>query len=85
MKLFIVNIFNRNILWHFSGKTHFTKDEFIKLIRFTLNFIDIGRVQDILLFRLFDRIDTNKDGLISVDEYNRWFTNFLAVLSYYDS
>ena len=42
-------------------------------------------MQDILLWRLYDRIDTDGDGVISLEEYRRWFSDFLAVLNYYGS
>ena len=83
--LLVFNLFDRGIAWHFKGKTTLTNEEFVHLLRHTLGFIDIDRVQDILLWRLFDRIDTNGDGLISIEEYLRWVTHFLAVPNYYGS
>lgn len=67
MTVFITLILGEGIVWHFGNNTHISRDDFIRLLRLTLSFIDIDRVQDILFWRLYDRIDTNRDGLISID------------------
>lgn len=45
--------------------------------------LNVDRVSNRLLWRFFDKIDTNKDGLISFAEYLDWVKKFLAVKAYY--
>jgi len=45
--------------------------------------LNVERVTDRLLWKFFEKIDTNKDGLISYSEYMDWIKNFLAVKAYF--
>lgn len=85
MRIFINIVLREGVIWHFGGYTHLSRDDFIRCLRLTLSFIEMDRVQDILLWRLYERIDTNKDGKISIDEYFRWINDFLSVSNYYGS
>ena len=64
---------------HDSAKKTLNADEFIVLLRNTFKFLNIGRVKNALLLKIFALIDKNHDGLISLAEYLDWVKRFLAV------
>jgi hypothetical protein len=61
------------------GQHTLSRDEFILVFKASFHLLDVNRVSDRLLGRFFEKIDTNKDGLISFGEYLDWLRNFLAV------
>lgn len=60
------------------GKRTIDRDEFVRLFRNTFYFLKVSRIRDELLWGFFDIIDTNKDGLITFNEYLEWVLNFLC-------
>jgi Ca2+-binding EF-hand superfamily protein len=64
---------------HDSSKKTLNAEEFVVLLRNTFKFLDVGRVKKDLLLKIFGKIDTNHDGLISIGEYMDWVNKFLAV------
>jgi Ca2+-binding EF-hand superfamily protein len=65
------------------NQRNLSRDEFILVFRASFYMLNIDRVSDRLLWRFFEKIDTNKDGLISFAQYLDWVKNFLAVRAYF--
>jgi Ca2+-binding EF-hand superfamily protein len=51
----------------------------VVLLRNTFKFLNLGRLKKCLLLKIFGKIDTNHDGLISIAQYLDWVHKFLAV------
>lgn len=54
-------------------------DEFLVLFRNSFKVFNVARIRPQILRLIFDKIDTNRDGLITFDEYLRWVRLYLAV------
>ena len=65
-----------------SNKT-LNKEEFVRLLKNTFAFIRLENFKKSILYKIFEKIDTNNDGLISFEEYLLWVKNFLCVLRYF--
>lgn len=49
----------------------------------SFEFASLLRFKKGILYKIFEKIDKNHDGLISFEEYLDWVKRFLAVLKYY--
>jgi Ca2+-binding EF-hand superfamily protein len=67
---------------HFFRKT-LTRDEFALLLKNSFSFLKLVQFKDSILFKMFERIDKDHNGLISYDEYLDWVKSFLAVPHYF--
>lgn len=63
------------------NKRALNRDEFVIVFRESYNLLDSYRISTPLLWRFFDKIDTDHDGHISYLEFSDWIRNFLAALS----
>ena len=60
------------------GKRTIDLDEFVMLFRNSFYFLKVSRIKDELLWGFFDKIDFDKTGLISLEEYIDWVKDFLS-------
>jgi len=65
------------------GKKTLNRDEFVLLLVNTFSFAKLQKFRKSILYKIFDKIDKNHDGLISFEEYLDWVKRFLAVLKYF--
>ena len=65
------------------GKKSLNRDEFVILLINTFEFAKLLKFKKYILWKIFDKIDKNHDGLISFEEYLDWVKRFLAVLHYF--
>ena len=49
----------------------------------SFTFAKLSKFKKSILYKIFDKIDKNHDGLITFDEYLDWVKRFLAVLKYF--
>jgi Ca2+-binding EF-hand superfamily protein len=49
------------------------------LIRKTFKFVSIRKIKKNIFLRIFAKIDTNNDGLISINSYLDWIKRYLSV------
>lgn len=65
------------------SKRTLNRDEFVIVLVNSFEFASLLRFKKAILYRIFEKIDKNHDGLISFEEYLDWVKRFLAVLKYF--
>ena len=54
------------------------RDQFVQLFRSSFGFLAVSRIQDDLFWGFFNKIDTDRDGWISFEQYMAWLREFLC-------
>jgi hypothetical protein len=60
-----------------------TRDEFALLLKNSFSFLKLGQFKNSILFKMFEPIDKDHNGLISYDEYLDWVKRFPSVPHYF--
>lgn len=58
------------------------RDQFVELFKSSFVFLATSRIHNELLWRFFGMIDTDRDGVITFDQYIAWLKLFLCPAQY---
>lgn len=65
---------------HPASKRMINREEFVIILNNSFKFLAIAKVRNELLYAIFAKIDKNRDGFITFDEFLDWVKRFLAVI-----
>jgi Ca2+-binding EF-hand superfamily protein len=65
------------------NKKTLNRDEFILILKNSYIFAKLDKFKQVILYKIFGKIDKNNDGLITFEEYLNWVKLFLAVFRYF--
>jgi len=65
------------------SKKTLNRDEFILVLKNSYIFAKLDKFKQVILYKIFAKIDKNNDGLITFEEYLDWVKRFLAVVRYF--
>lgn len=66
-----------------ASKKTLTRDEFVRVLCNSFSFLRLDLFKKSILYKIFEKIDTDHDGLISYEQYLLWVKNFLCVVRYF--
>ena len=66
-----------------KGKTSLSLQEFLRLVEEAFKNLNINRVNRDLLLKFFDKLDTNRDGLVELADFKTWISRFLSPKVYF--
>lgn len=55
-----------------ENKQSLTLEEFLKLLDLTFSKLNIGRVDKTILKNFFNKLDSNHDGLVEIEDFKSW-------------
>lgn len=58
------------------------RDQYINLFRTSFAFLAVSRIHNDLLSGFFTKIDTDRDGYITFEQYIIWLKSFLCPVNY---
>jgi Ca2+-binding EF-hand superfamily protein len=58
------------------------RDQFVQLFKTSFGFLAVSRIHADLLHGFFAKIDTDRDGFITFEQYITWLKDFLCPTNY---